>query len=1101
MSDTERAWDLKKASAVAAWTRGRPQGPVSMEISPTMACNENCMFCRRKDEMKGYYAATTDVDDDKWISIVSDALEMGTQKILFRGGGEPLLRKSLFMRLFPLRVRYPEAELLVLTNGTTIDDRLAEGFVRSGWNDLTISLQGGTAAVHDAITDLPGSFERVTRSLELINAWKDRLGLDRPSLNFHVVLTRKSCREIGPLIEFARKHRVVQIGLFPMHNAPYPQHVHDLEMRPEDEKDYRELVPGYIAAMERCGIRHCVQMSYQGENVELSRPAAAGEPAAAVSAPGPARRGLSRGLARRRHGRSARGDERGTIDAVLPALPQLVPARQRARSRDFSSGGSMKIALVQMPPNPRDTPPYDVALACANLRRDGHEVVVLDSNNDIYHQVYKQRPYWKFRMSSHADEPAAALFEQRPELFHGEVKRILDVRPDVVVFRTENGLVNAMAAARLLRDRAPKMPILSSGALTADKHALHAWKTSECFADDGNYTFPFDYHIVGEDDLVLSPVLEALATGDRTTLSRRFEVKGKVIDAINSPMLVVDNLDDTPFYDFTDFDFMRYADPKMLRINVSRSCVKHCAFCIDWIITRKFRCMSGDRWFEEYQCQLKRHPHLFHIRHYDRLLNGNIPSLARFTDRMLAAYDKPVIIWGGDCVITPEMTSDLLQKMSRAGCINLGVGFESGSARVRKSMDKDFFTNEMARRFFADCKRFGITATMNILLGFPTETEQDFQESLDFIELNKENLFEVRITFPTLHVAPGSVLSAAPQRFDLADTHDDKWVSRDGVNDYVERIKRFERLCRRMVELNVTLAVNRRIVKTQAAVTNLVKELLPDTPARQVRPPVETERERGMRELRELTSSSLPAAEKIAAGEALLERFGAEPSVLSRVHFFLGTACMGLGRQKEGRDHFSVILDRHAEDTETAVEVGLQLADLDSHSGRWEDVRRRCEALLPTVKGNPRNESGVLTLLSQAHFEAGDFAGSLTRLESLMERYPDSFNPGFYRARLLRLRVLQSLGRAVEAIEAAGKLLLEYPDAPEKQADIRFHLALLCKEAGESERALKLFREVAENVAACPEYLTSAKMHIGEVEKILREASSAVETAKSGGVR
>lgn len=287
MSDTERAWDLKKANAVAAWTRGRPQGPVTMEISPTMACNENCMFCRRKDEMKGYYATTTDVDDDKWIAVVSDALEMGTQKILFRGGGEPLLRKSLFMRLFPLRVRYPQAEFLVLTNGTTIDDRLAEGFVRSGWNDLTISLHGGTPAVHDAITDLSGSFERVARSLTLLNAWKDRLGLERPSLNFHVVLTRKSFRDIGPLIEFAREHRVVQIGLFPMHNAPYPQHVHDLEMRPEDEKKYRELLPGYIAAMERHGIRHCVQMSYQGENVELSATAVN---AAAALAPAAARK-------------------------------------------------------------------------------------------------------------------------------------------------------------------------------------------------------------------------------------------------------------------------------------------------------------------------------------------------------------------------------------------------------------------------------------------------------------------------------------------------------------------------------------------------------------------------------------------------------------------------------------------------------------------------------------------------------------------------------------------------------------------------------------------------------------------------------------------
>jgi tetratricopeptide (TPR) repeat protein len=709
----------------------------------------------------------------------------------------------------------------------------------------------------------------------------------------------------------------------------------------------------------------------------------------------------------------------------------------------------MKIALVQMPPNPRDTPPYDVALTCANLRRAGHEVAVLDSNNDIYHQVYKQRPYWKFRMSSHADEPAAALFEQKPELFHGEVRRILDLHPDVVVFRTENGLVNAMAAARLLRDRSPKTPILSSGALTADKRVLNAWKTSECFSDDGRYNLPFDYHIVGEDDLVLSPVIEILASGDRAALARRFDVHGKVIDAINSP--IVDNLDDLPFYDFTDFDFMRYADPKMLRINVSRSCVKHCAFCIDWIITRKFRCMSGDRWFDEYRCQLKRHPHLLHIRHYDRLLNGDIPALARFTDRMLAAYDRPVVNWGGDCVITPEMTGDLLQKMARAGCNNLGVGFESGSARVRKSMDKDFFTNEMARRFFADCKRFGITATMNVLLGFPTETEQDFQESLDFIALNKENLHEVRITFPTLHVAPGSAMSSVPSRFNLADTHDDKWVSRDGANDYVGRIGRFERLCRRMVDLNVTLAVNRRPVKTQAAVTNLVKELLPAAPAQPVRPPIETEQERGMRAANELTSSDLPLAEKAAKAEALLERFSAEPAVLSRLHLFRGKICVVLGRYEEARRHLAIVLDRCSEDDATAIEVGLQLVDIDARAERWGDVRRRCEGLLPKVSGNPRRESEVLMFLGRVHFEAGDAAGSLAHLEVLMSRYPDSLNPAFYSAGMLRLMVLQSMGRHAEAMAAGDSLLLEYQDSQDKQVEIELQLADLDARSGKWE--------------------------------------------------
>jgi hypothetical protein len=488
----------------------------------------------------------------------------------------------------------------------------------------------------------------------------------------------------------------------------------------------------------------------------------------------------------------------------------------------------MKIVLVQMPPNPRDTPPYDVALCSAILKRAGHEVSVVDVNNDMYHQVYKQRPYWKFQIASHQDVPGEALFEQKPELFEAAADEILSKKPDVVVFRTENGLINAIKTGGILREKSPGTPLVSSGAVTPDQDVVKVWKTTECFSAEGHYNLPFDYHIIGEDDLVLTKVLDALAAGRPGDIGRQFALHGKVIDATVQP--VPQDLDALPFYDFTDFDFMRYADPKMMRLNVSRSCVKHCAFCIDWRTVRKFRCMSGDRWYEEYQVQLARHPFLWHIRHYDRLLNGSVKSLDRFCDLMIKKYDgldRPPLIWGGDCVITEEMTPELLKKMYRAGCINLGVGFESGSERVRQTMDKGFFDNRMAGEFLRNCKLARLEATLNVMVGYPTETEKDFQETLDFIHGNKENIFEARITFPTLHVPPGSSLALNPARYGLHDTHDDKWTSQEGANNYQTRVQRFETLCQKLLDWNVRTAVNRRLIKTGAAVKNLMGELIP----------------------------------------------------------------------------------------------------------------------------------------------------------------------------------------------------------------------------------------------------------------------------------
>jgi anaerobic magnesium-protoporphyrin IX monomethyl ester cyclase len=480
----------------------------------------------------------------------------------------------------------------------------------------------------------------------------------------------------------------------------------------------------------------------------------------------------------------------------------------------------MKVVLCQMPPSPRDTPPYDVALTCANLKRAGHDVVVVDSNNDIYQKVYKQRPYWKFRTSTHTEEHGSAIYAQRPEIFADEVRRILSHEPDAVVFRTENGLQNAVTAATLLKDERPGLPVVGSGSQTTDPRAIASWKLGY----HKLVGIPFDMHVFGEDDLVLPRVLDALAAGRASDLSKEFEVVNRFLDAAVKP--VVEDLDSLPFYDFTGFDFMRYGDPAMMRLNVSRSCVKRCAFCIDYLLVRKFRVFSGARWFEEYLCQMKRHPGVRHLRHYDRLLNGDVASLVDFCERMTRRFgDRPPLLWGGDCIITPEMTDEVVSLMARAGCNNIGVGFESGSPAVRESMNKAFFDNALASRFLASCKKRNIGTSLNVLIGFPTETEDDFQQTLDFVAENKDNVFEVRLTFPTVHVAPGSPLMLGQSRFGLLDGHEDRWAADEGRNSYEVRVRRFERFCRKMIDLGVRLAVNRRVVKTHAAVKHLVADL------------------------------------------------------------------------------------------------------------------------------------------------------------------------------------------------------------------------------------------------------------------------------------
>ncbi|MCX5796126.1 MAG: radical SAM protein [Elusimicrobia bacterium] len=262
MSDTEKELDEPKAEIVASWFAGKPRAPYYMEVSPITACNVNCRFCRKKAESADYYRRAKDLSDDRWYEILEKAVEMGTRRIFFRGGGEPLLKRRLLTRMFPL-IAEKEVVCTLLTNGTLIDEALAEGFVRSGWNEIIFSLHGGDAETHDYITDLPGSFARVTQALERLNRFKSALQRKTPYLSFHVVLTRRSFRQIDRIIELAKAHGVGNVGVFPMHNAPYPEFVQDLEMREEDKRQYRELVPKYKDLLDSYGISHDFQITYQ----------------------------------------------------------------------------------------------------------------------------------------------------------------------------------------------------------------------------------------------------------------------------------------------------------------------------------------------------------------------------------------------------------------------------------------------------------------------------------------------------------------------------------------------------------------------------------------------------------------------------------------------------------------------------------------------------------------------------------------------------------------------------------------------------------------------------------------------------------------------
>lgn len=86
------------------------------------------------------------------------------------------------------------------------------------------------------------------------------------------------------------------------------------------------------------------------------------------------------------------------------------------------------------------------------------------------------------------------------------------------------------------------------------------------------------------------------------------------------------------------------------------------------------------------------------------------------------------LVWG--CFARVDtVDEDLLKLMKDSGCIQLDFGIESGSDRVLADIIKKRATTAQARKAFALCEKCGMRTFANLMIGLPTETEEEMHRT------------------------------------------------------------------------------------------------------------------------------------------------------------------------------------------------------------------------------------------------------------------------------------------------------------------------------------------------------------------------------------
>ena len=266
-----------------------------------------------------------------------------------------------------------------------------------------------------------------------------------------------------------------------------------------------------------------------------------------------------------------------------------------------------------------------------------------------------------------------------------------------------------------------------------------------------------DHVIIGEGEISLVEFMDGFIRG----IPQDKVIQGKTVE----------NLDELPFPDRELYPLKKVLNPfgnfpfidNGLILLTSRGCPYNCAFCQPLARTMfgpRVRYRSVDNVIREIKDVLERYK-VKYISFQDDTFTARKDWVLDLCRRL--KEEKIVVQWSAQSRVD-TFDENLAWTMSRAGCVCIFFGFESGSQRMLNFLKKGI-TVEQSMRAVELCRRYGILMFADYMIGIPTETEDDLKQSLNFIR-------KVRPEIPSLTYftpIPGCELYSYCKEKDLID--------------------------------------------------------------------------------------------------------------------------------------------------------------------------------------------------------------------------------------------------------------------------------------------------------------------------------------------
>lgn len=285
--------------------------------------------------------------------------------------------------------------------------------------------------------------------------------------------------------------------------------------------------------------------------------------------------------------------------------------------------------------------------------------------------------------------------------------------PDIVGINSYIGrtLIDLMKIAKIAKENSDAIVVVGG---------IQATVAPKPFLD---YEY-IDYVVRGEGELALLDMCSLIDKGKKDF--------SKVLNVNQNKMRLFINLNEFPLPDYSLINIKRYPLPTFI---TSRGCYGKCTFCYNNYYWGKLgkaciRFYDTKHTIDMITSVIDKH----NIKEF-YVVDDNFANKSKRTMDICNELSRHNALF--TCELRADNSQDEVMKaLRKAGCLSIQFGIESGSQRILDFIRKGTSVRQNAEAI-RQCKKFGVFSDASIMIGMPTETIEDMNKTVNFINKNK----------------------------------------------------------------------------------------------------------------------------------------------------------------------------------------------------------------------------------------------------------------------------------------------------------------------------------------------------------------------------